>query len=241
MHLLDPCIHDTRKFIETKKKTVSSQVFKADRSITWPKSESSGLVLMPDLAVELGSPDLASVSFQTWTPDGSLVNDETITIIGSDISKTCDPNLPFGKIIIAQVEGFNENNAAERTREMFLSKFDLSLNGFMLKSASNYMAEWCRISVNAIDNNFSFQVLGSSLINELKKLDYVKSVEIIFVTSSKADVNQLFEIGNRSVRIVNAMSKMVNEMNYDCGDCEFQDICEDAEELREIRDNLAYE
>jgi CO dehydrogenase/acetyl-CoA synthase beta subunit len=241
MHLLDPCIHDTRNYIETKKKTVSSQVFKADRSITWPKSESSGLVLMPDLAVELGSPDLASVSFQTWTPDGSLVNDETISIIGSDISKTCDPNLPFGKIIIAQVEGFNENNAAERTREMFLSKFDLSLNGFMLKSASNYMAEWCRISVNAIDNNFSFQVLGSSLINELKKLDYVKSVEIIFVTSSKEDVNQLFEIGNRSVRIVNAMSKMVNEMNYDCGDCEFQDICEDAEELREIRDNLAYE
>jgi len=241
MHLLDPCIHDTRHYIETKKKTVSSQVFKADRSITWPKSESSGLVLMPDLAVELGSPDLASVSFQTWTPDGSIVNDETITIIGSDISKTCDPNLPFGKIIIAQVEGFNENNAAERTREMFLSKFDLSLNGFMLKSASNYMAEWCRISVNAVDNNFSFQVLGSSLINELKKLVYVKSVEIIFVTSSKEDVNQLFEIGNRSVRIVNAMSKMVNEMTYDCGDCEFQDICEDAEELREIRDNLAYE
>jgi CO dehydrogenase/acetyl-CoA synthase beta subunit len=241
MHLLDKCIHDTRNYIDIKKKTVPSQVFKADRSITWPRSENSGLVLMPDLAVELGSPDVASVSFQTWTQDASIVNDETITIIGSDISKTCDQNLSFGKIIIAEVEGFNENNAAERTREMFLSKFDLSLKGFMLKSASNYMAEWCRISIDAVDNNFSFQVLGSSLINELKKLDYVRSVEIIFVTSSKEDVNELFEIGNRSVRIVNALSKMVNEMSYDCGECEFQDICEDADELREIRDNLAYE
>lgn len=241
MNLLDQCINDTRNYIDIKKKTVPSQVFNADRSLSWPQSERPGLVLMPDLAVELGSPDVASVSFQTWTPDASMVNDETITVIGPDIKVTTKKMLPFGKIIIAEVEGFNENNAADRTREMFLSKFDISLNGFMLKSASNYMAEWCRISKDAVNSNFSFQVLGRSLINELKKLDYVKSAEVIFVTSSDEDVNELFEIGNRSVRIVNAMSKMVNEMSYDCGDCEFQDICEDADELREIRDNLAYE
>ncbi len=241
MHLLDQCIHDARNYIDIKKKTVTSQVFKVDRSITWPQSEKSGLVLIPNLAVELGSPEVSSVSFQTWTQDASMVNDETITIIGPDISISSEKRLPFGKIIIAEVEGFNENNAADRTREMFLSKFNISLSGFMLKSASNYMAEWCRISKDAVNSNFSFQILGSSLINELKKLDYVRSVEIIFVTSSNEDVNELFEIGNRSVRIVNAMSKMVNEMSYDCGECEFQDICEDADELREIRDNLAYE
>lgn len=241
MKLLEKYIDEIRDYIDRKKISNAWRIFRADHCSSWPKSDKSGIVLLPDLSVELGNPDDASVSFQTWTEDASLVNDGEITLIGSDICETATANLPFGKIVIAEVEGFDETNAADRTREMFLSKFDLSLSGFMLKSASNYMAEWCRVSKDAVSNHFSFKILGSSLINELKKLDYVKSVEIIFITSSNNDVNELFDIGNRSLRTLNAMAKMVNEMSYDCGECEYTDICDEADELRELRDNLAYE
>jgi len=241
MKLLEKYIDEIRDYIEQKKSSNARRIFRADHLGSWPKSDKSGIVLLPDLSVELGNPDDASVSFQTWTEDASLVNDGDITLIGADICEASTPNLPFGKIVIAQVEDFDENNAADRTREMFLSKFDLSLSGFMLKSASNYMAEWCRISKDAVSNHFSFKILGSSLINELKNLDYVKSVEIIFITSSNNDVNELFDIGNRSLRTLNAMAKMVNEMSYDCGECEYSDICNEADELREIRDKIANE
>ncbi len=241
MKLLEKYIDEIRDYIDQKKNSNAYQIFRADHACSWPKSNKLGIVLLPDLSVELGSPDDASVSFQTWTEDASLVNDGEITLIGSDICEASTTNLPFGKIVITQVEGFDKNNAADRTREMFLSKFDLSLSGFMLKSASNYMAEWCRISKDAVSNHFSFKILGSSLINELRNLDYVRSVEIIFITSSNNDVNELFDIGNRSLRTLNAMTKMVNEMSYDCGECEYSDICDEADELRELRDNLAYE
>lgn len=241
MKLLEKYILEIRDYIDKKKQVTPCRVFNGDASCSWPASDKSGIVLLPDLAVELGHPDGQSVSFQTWTGDTSLVNDGNITLIGPDICEEAEAKLPFGKIVIAEVDGFDETNAADRTREMFLSKFDLSLNGFMLKSASNYMAEWCRISKDAVKKEFSFKILGTALINELKKLDYVKSVEIVFVTSSNDDVAQLFDIGNRSLRTVNAMAKMVNEMSYDCGECEYSDICDEADELRELRDNLAYE
>ncbi len=238
MRILDNVIHEAREYTNKKKKQIPYKEFTAINSLPWPKAENNSIVLLPDLAVELGSPDVASVSFQAFTDDKSLVNDGKITLIGPDVN-TGVSKLPFGKIVIIGVNGFDENNAFERNRELFLSKFDLSLKGFMLKSASSYMAEWCRISKEAAQNNFSLEFTGSALINNLKKLDYVESAEIVFITSSDDDVNELYEIGSRAVRTVKALSKMVDEMSYDCGECEYQDICDDADELRKLRDSLA--
>jgi CO dehydrogenase/acetyl-CoA synthase beta subunit len=146
---------------------------------------------------------------------------------------------PFGKIVIAGVKGFDETNAFCRNREIYLKKFDLTLKGYMLKSASHYMAEWNRISKTAANDGFSFCHLGSALIREYKKLEYVESVEVIFVTSSDDDVIELYDLGKRSTRIIQAMSKMVNDMSYDCSDCDYQDLCGEAGELRRLRDELA--
>ena len=238
MNILNSIIHNVKDYMEEKKSSLPYSEFEAQKPVAWEKAESNNIILLPDLGAELGHPDLASVSFLTWTSDKSLVEDNKITIIGPDIHEASQSGLPFGKVVIAEVEGFDEHNAVDRNREMYLSKFDISLQGFMLKSASAYMAEWCRISKEAVHQGFSLEHIGSAMIQELKKSDYVKAVEVLFVTSSKEDVNQLYDMGNRSVRTVNAMSKMVNEMSYDCGACEFQDICDDAEELKNIRDTL---
>jgi len=238
MKIFDNIISEIKAYVVNKKEVIPHKTCMAKKTITWPGSGRKEIVLLPDLAMELGNPDDASVSFLNWTQDNSLIHDGQITIIGPDINETDKKKLPFGKIVMLEVSGFDENNAFERNRELFLSKFDISLKGFMIKSASQYMAEWCRISKEAVQNNFSLKLLGDALIKEYKKFSYVKSVEIVFVTSSSDDVNELYDLGNRTLRIISAMSKMVNEMSYDCTECEYQDVCNDADELKELRRSL---
>lgn len=239
MNILNPIINDIAVYTEKKKRAGMLREFEVSETICWPAAGVRDIILKPDLALELGNPEGASVSFISWTGDHHLVNDGRISLVGPDIPEAAGKNLPFGKIVILGVEGFDEKNAYDRNRELHLCKFDLSLKGYMIRAASIYMAEWCRISKEALRDQFSLRLLGSALIREYKKLDYVKSVEVIFVTSSNDDVNELFELGNRSARIISAMSKMVNEMSYDCSECEYQDLCEEAEELRKLRTELA--
>lgn len=215
------------------------RTFPAEDTPAWPGAGNRDLILGPDLAVEFGSPETASVSFGVWTGDNARVNDNQITLIGPDVTETRRKQNPLGKIVIVGVTGFDETNAFQRNREIYLKKFDLALKGHMLRSASHYLAEWHRVSQAAAAEGFSFGHLGSALIRAYKTLAYVTSVEVVFVTTSDADVTELYELGKQSARIIQAMSKMVNERTVDCADCEYQDLCEDAGELRRLRNELA--
>ncbi len=217
----------------------SYRTFSTENYPAWPGAGNRDIVLMPDLAVEFGSPETASVSFGVWTGDDALVKDEQITLIGPDVTETSKTQNPLGKIVIAGVQGFDETNAFQRNREIYLKKFDVALKGHMLRSASHYMAEWHRVSQAAVDAGFSLGHLGSALIRAYKTLAYVTSVEVIFVTASDEAVNDLYDLGKRSTRIIQAMSKMVNETTVDCAECEYQDLCQDAGELRRLREALA--
>ena len=194
---------------------------------------------MPDLAVEFGSPETAAVTFNVWTGDAARVNDEQITLIGPDVTETPRKQNPFGKMVIVGVQGFDETNAFDRNREIYLTKFELALKGHMLRSASHYLAEWHRISRAAVTAGFSFGHLGSALIRQIKALGYVTSVEVIFVTSADEDVAALYAWGKQSTRTIQALSKMVNETTYDCANCTYQDLCRDAGALRRLRHKLA--
>ena len=238
MNIFNEIINEIDAYKQDKRKGGLYREFQIDKTPSWPRAGKRDIILMPDLAVEFGSPENASVSFVVWTGDESLVNDKRITLIGPDLTETLVKQNPFGKIVIAGVKGFDETNAFNRNREIYLKKFDLTLKGHMLKSASHYMAEWNRISTFAVKNGFSFYQLGSSLISEYQKLEYVEAVEVIFVTSSDDDVTELYDMGKRSTRIIQAMSKMVNEMSYDCADCDYQDLCNEAGELRRLRNEL---
>ena len=239
MNIFDDIIAQINGYRDAKRTPGGYRAFPTENYPAWPGAGNRDIILMPDLAVEFGSPGTASVSFGVWTGDDALVNDEQITLIGPDVAETSKKQNPLGKIVITGVQGFDETNAFQRNREIYLKKFDLALKGHMLRSASHYMAEWHRLSQTAVTDGFSFGHLGSALIREYKTLAYVTSVEVIFVTSSDEDVTELYDLGKRSTRIIQAMSKMVNEMAVNCADCEYQDLCQDAGELRRLREELA--
>ena len=60
----------------------------------------------------------------------------------------------------------------------------------------------------------------------------MKSVEVIFVTSSPEDVARLKEIGAHSEKIISAMNKMAGEFEYDCASCDYQEVCDEAAGLK---------
>ena len=239
MNIFDDIIAEIDRYKKAKCKPGGCRVIPADHHWAWPGAKTRDMILMPDLAVEFGSPETASVSFGVWTGDDAKVNDEQITLVGPDVTEASKKENPFGKIVITGVKGFDETNAFHRNREIYLKKFDLSLKGHMLRSASHYMAEWHRVSRAAVTDGFSFGHLGSALIRAYKTLPYVTSVEVIFVTTSDGDVTELYDLGKRSTRTIQAMGKMVNEEMVDCADCEYQDLCRDTGELRRLRDELA--
>ena len=207
-------------------------------SQAWPGGKGRNVVLADDMAVELGNPQMESASSLIWTEHLDLLCDGRITLIGPDIQYGAMDCLPFGKVVLVGVSGFDEENTYDKYKEMEVIRYSLDLKGYMMRAASQHQREWSRISKDALKNDFSFDILGSALRNEYLKKDYIHAVEFLFVTSSAGDVNELKEITNNVSRTINAMDKMINEIYPDCDECEYNDVCDDVGELKKMRKHL---
>jgi len=204
-------------------------------SCSWPSTGGRNLVLQSDTVVELGNPADEAVALSLWTQSTGKVVDNRVTLVGPEIKESVGKRLPFGKVVLIEGIGFNEDNAYDRYRDIDLVRFDVSLKGYMMKAASQYMREWSRISQESVDNGFSFSILGSALIAEFKKIDYIKSVEIMFFTSSNEDIALLKPMASQVGNINKAMTKMFEEMSSDCTDCEYEEVCDEVSALRKMR------
>ena len=91
------------------------------------------------------------------------------------------------------------------------------------------------MSIEALNKGFSLKILGSALMDRFFELDFVKSVEIIFITSGNEDILEMETVSNNAIKIISAMNKMTGEMSFDCDSCEYNDVCNDVEELRSMR------
>jgi CO dehydrogenase/acetyl-CoA synthase beta subunit len=204
----------------------------------WPAGGGRNIVLKEDMGLELGSPQMESLSCLLWTQDLSLIEDGKIILAGPDFPESRGMSLPFGKVVLAAVEGFTEDNAYDRHKDLDFLRYSLDLKGFMMRSVSQYMREWCRIATSAIRDGFSVRILGSELIRLFHTKPYVKAVEVIYVTSSPEDVIRLREITSPAERIIAAMNKMAAEMDFDCSSCDYQDVCDEADGLKGMREKL---
>ena len=215
MKLFDDTVEKLIDFIKKNQELGRSIEHYAQYPVAWSKASTKDIVLGSDVGVELGHPKEESVSFLIWTDKKDLIKDDRITIIGPDVFESKGKSLSFGKVTMVCVKGFNEENAYERHQEMDLIRHKLSLKGYMTRAISQYMREWSRISKEAVDNGFSFTILGSSLMEQLKQMEFVTSTETLFVTAAKADVTYLKTIGDRVERSIKAITKMSEEIDFD--------------------------
>jgi CO dehydrogenase/acetyl-CoA synthase beta subunit len=191
--------------------------------------------MQADVGMELGHPRDHSASLTLWTEDLHSVSDNTVTLFGPDIQDAERKGLPFGKVVLLGVEGFDEECAFYRQKELELTVCDVSLKGYMLRATTELTREWSRISKEALRSGFSLSTLAQGLMREYKKKEYVKRVEILFVTSCSEDVEALRPLAERAKKITRALSKFEAEVSHDCGSCDLDDVCSDVVALREMR------
>lgn len=232
MELFPTHIVRIREFLESRP---DRKTFQARLSRPWPEGGGRSVVLMGDVGVELGSPGTESCSVLLWTGDASLVRDGVVSLIGPDLAEAKQKSMAFGKIVLLHVEGFTEENTFDRYRELEQMRFLLDLKGYMLRAASQYQREWCRVSRDALEKGFCLSTLGSSLMRVFRELDYLKGMEIVFITEDSQTIREVREMTRDTSRIIEAMNKMAGEMSFDCSQCDYRDMCDDAEYLKDMR------
>lgn len=234
MGLFDKYTDAIAAFLERKKKEGKIHESFHPGGLSWPVSKNSNLVLGQDTEVELGNPKDAATSFLLWCNEPDKVKNGRISVIGPDFPNMKSKQVPFGKIVIIGGSDFTEDNSYQRYRTLEQVRFDIHLKGYMMRGTSQYQREWSRVSKEAIDNGFSFNILGGALVEKFQELDFVRSVEVIFITSGREDVLEMKPIADQVSRMIGAMNKMAEEMSFDCDTCEYIDVCSEVAELRSI-------
>jgi len=197
------------------------------------EKKGAAIVLKEDTWLELGNPGSVSTALALVTDQLDLVSDGAITLIGPDIPET-KGSLPFAQILLIASEALQD----EDYRGINTFQHELEFAGYMIKSIPSSLNLWSRVSKSSVADGFSFETLGKAIINSYKSRFNHPSVELIFVTSSKADVEELKDLQQKVTRIISAMNKMMEELSFDCSSCEYLDVCGDVRQLGALREKL---
>ena len=235
MELFDKYYDEITAYLKRKESEGKVSEFCHQGESNWPISKNRNLVLGQDTAVELGNPKDASTSFLLWSSEPDRVKNRRISVVGPDLPQIKSKQVSFGKIVIVAGEDFNAENSYERYRALEKVRYDIHLKGYMMRGTSQYQREWSRVSQEAMDNGFSLGVLGGALIEKYLELDFVRSVEVIFITTGRDDVLEMRTVSDQVMRIIGAMNKMAGELSFDCDTCDYIDVCRDVAELRSMR------
>jgi len=222
-------------FLDEKRRAGLLREFPAAFPETWPSERT--LVLEEDTALELGKPSLGSLSFLRWSEPSPSAEDRVL-LVGPDVPEMDEKSVPFAQVLLV---GGSFENEYERYRDIKDAVYETRLKGLMIRAAPSSRAVWCRVDHCAREKGFSLRHLGAALVENLKELDFVSGVRALFITSGKQDIEKVADAGFEAGRIVGAMTKMNEEMDFDCRTCEFQEICGTVTELKKLRKELIRE
>lgn len=166
----------------------------AGLSVPYNASPRPFVILKEETFVELGNPIQGSVSMVLWTPQAELVQDGLVTWIGPDIPEAAGQSLPFGQVILAGASQLEDKDLPKIERASDLSH---RLEGYMIRYLPRKV--WSRVSREAAAKGFCFETLGRALMAHYKlQFPLLEAMEVLFVTSSRADVEELEAIAREA-------------------------------------------
>ena len=204
----------------------------------WPTAPRPELVLEQDAGVELGHPSAGSASLLLWTADAALIHPDRLTMVGPDLHESENKRLPFVKIVLLRVDGFDESNCHRRHRELSLLHHRLLLEGYMVRAAALYQQEWSRVDRQTLGSGYGVAGLGRALSRLYEKQPYVKAVEMMVSTARSPGPPQSERIGRETAARISAMNRMHEEVAFDCSECPYAEICTEVSALRAMRATL---
>jgi CO dehydrogenase/acetyl-CoA synthase beta subunit len=200
-----------------------------------------GVILKEDTYVELGSPSTASSALLLWVEDPSLIRDGRVTLIGPDINESAGKSLPFGQVLILGGAGLKEEHQATLEWTQYVSD---RIEGYMIRTVPQRI--WSRVTKEAVGKGFCFGTLGRALVQIFKsELPLIEAMEILFVTSSKEDVQELEGIAMQVEKITREIKRRIFSIaddgvyectsGVDCVACSDQAICDSIREVIKLR------
>jgi len=190
--------------------------------------------------VELGGPQTAGSTFVMWTEDVSIVSDGRITLVGPDVVEAKGGRLPFGQVTLVGGLALSKEIHPRLEREQYAAE---RVPGYMVRSTGGRI--WSRVSREALDGGFSLRLLGATIICHIRtKLPPVTAAEILFVTSSVEDVQNLERIGAQVRKLSHDLrrerlketAKETADGKYECESDISCEVCPDNEVCSEIRE-----
>lgn len=202
---------------------------------------SPGIILRGDSFLEIGNPETGSAAFLLWTQDPGPVTDGRITLIGPDIPESPGASLPFGQVLIVGGSGLSQADHQTLEHTQFVAD---RIEGYMIRSVSQVI--WSRVRKEAAARGFRFETLGRALMSIFKTdVPAVEAMEVLFVTTSREDLQPLVAIGAQVNKIFKSMLKdewksrgydiYVCASGYDCRSCPDQPVCDDIREVIKVR------
>ena len=202
------------------------------------------IILKEDTAVELGNPSVASCAFILWTSSSALVRDGRITLIGPDIQESLGKSLPFAQILMVYGREIKDQHHLVLEQHYAISNH---IEGYMVRLAPQRQRMWTRVSTKVAEKGFSFETLGRAIMAIYKsELPVIETAEMLFITSSKEDVEALESIAaeiqkmkdkalsSRFVATDNGSYECTSEY-LDCRDCPDQIICDEVRDLVRLK------
>jgi CO dehydrogenase/acetyl-CoA synthase beta subunit len=201
---------------------------------------SANIILKDETALELGGPRTASSAFMLWTDDASLVSDGTITLVGPDVPEVPSSPTPFGQVVLLGGPTLGSRAQPELERALHAAE---RAPGYMVRRTGGQV--WARLSRDAAKAGFTFQLLGSRILTDLRDATGVNAAEILFVTSGEDDVRVLERIGAQVRKLAHDLRRdrlretadgaLECETEISCDACPDSDVCTDIREMIVIR------
>lgn len=201
---------------------------------------SSGIILRGDTFIELGNPEAGSSAFILWTDNTTLIRDGTITLIGPDIPESAGASLPFGQVLMVSGANLGKEEHAQLEANQYIAD---QIEGYMIKSIPQHM--WSRVSLDVAGKGFNFEILGRALMAIYRStVIKIEAMEVLFVTSSKEDLQLLDNIGEQIREISNNITKETWKAKgydieciqlWDCESCPDSSVCDEIKGMVTVR------
>ena len=199
------------------------------------KQGGAEVILADETARELGHPSTASRALLLVTFDSDLVHHGRVSLLGPDLDAMQNgKRYPLAQITLLAVRPGQVPDPFEIENAQFLMN---RLPGYMVRSVPGKL--WVRISRLGRARGLTLQTVGSALIAAYSR-DYpgVEKVEVLFVTSTREDVEALDPVAaeagilfGRHKKLVLGLDGEVECTELNCETCEEKPVCDNLRDV----------
>ena len=232
MELFREPIEDLKDCLADADKRKELQGTKCSMISSWPRG--SSLVLQADTALELGGAE-GSLFIILWTEQDGVISPGQISLVGPDIQEVENKKLPVAQVIMV----YGDFQDEYETYQLFLDTLlGVNLKDISIRFWPDRQRIWYRVSDQALKSGFNLMRCGCTLLNRLQSLPAVKGVEIILSTEHLKINPLLQKAAAKSSEILEALVKIHEDLNFDCEDCDYKDVCDEVGALKDIHRRL---